>query len=129
MPLVRITLSENYTEEECNQISQAIHLALIEDFNIPTDDYFHIVERVKPSQLFFPNQYLGVKHDQGILFLQIIAAIGRSKEQKEKLYKNIVLKISESTKINPQNIIITLLENSKENWSFGNGEMQNFSHI
>lgn len=129
MPLVRITLSEKYSEEECNQISQAIHSALIEDFNIPADDYFHIVERVNPSQLFFPNQYLGMKHDQRILFLQIIAAIGRSKEQKEKLYKNIVLKISESIKINPQNIIITLLENSKENWSFGNGELQNFNHI
>lgn len=129
MPLVRITLSENYSGEECNQISRAVHSALIEDFNIPDDDYFHIMERVNPSQLFFPSQYLGIKHDQGILFIQIIAVMGRSKEQKQNLYKNIVLKISTFTGIDPQNIIITLLENSKENWSFGNGEIQTFNHI
>ncbi|MEJ5102871.1 tautomerase family protein [Chryseobacterium sp. MYb328] len=129
MPLIRITLSENYSAEECHKISQAIHAALIEDFTIPADDYFHIIEQVNPSQLFFPDQYLGMKHDQGILFIQIIAAMGRTREQKQKLYKNIVLGISGSTNINPQNIIITLLENSKENWSFGNGELQNFNHI
>ncbi|MCS4300766.1 tautomerase family protein [Chryseobacterium sp. BIGb0232] len=129
MPLIRITLSENYSAEECHKISQAVHATLIEDFTIPADDYFHIIEQVNPSQLFFPDQYLGMKHDQGILFIQIIAAMGRTREQKQKLYKNIVLGISGSTNINPQNIIITLLENSKENWSFGNGELQNFNHI
>ncbi|WP_312991785.1 tautomerase family protein [Chryseobacterium flavum] len=129
MPLIRITLSENYSQEECGRISQSVHSAMIQEFNVPEDDYFHIIEQISPSRLFFPDQYLGMKHDAGILFIQIIAATGRTTEQKQKLYKSIATEISASININPQNIIITLLENSKENWSFGNGELQNFNHI
>ncbi|WP_313090182.1 tautomerase family protein [Chryseobacterium flavum] len=129
MPLIRITLSENYSQEECGRISQSVHSAMIQEFNVPEDDYFHIFEQISPSRLFFPDQYLGMKHDAGILFIQIIAATGRTREQKQKLYKSIATEISASININPQNIIITLLENSKENWSFGNGELQNFNHI
>ncbi|CAM3047630.1 tautomerase family protein [Chryseobacterium flavum] len=129
MPLIRITLSENYSQEECGRISQSVHSAMIQEFNVPEDDYFHIIEQISPSRLFFPDQYLGMKHDAGILFIQIIASTGRTREQKQKLYKSIATEISASININPQNIIITLLENSKENWSFGNGELQNFNHI
>jgi phenylpyruvate tautomerase PptA (4-oxalocrotonate tautomerase family) len=129
MPLVRITLSENYDLETQDFISKSIHQALIKEFNIPEDDYFHIIESIKPSQLRYPQTYLGVKHTEAIIFIQITAAIGRSGEQKRNLYKSIALHIKNSTQINPQEIIITLIETAKENWSFGNGEQQTFNHI
>ncbi len=129
MPLIRITLSESYSQEVCERISRSLHNAMTQEFNVPQDDYFHIIERINSSQIFFPDEYLGMKHDAGIIFIQIVAAAGRPRERKQKLYKSITEGISVSTGINPQNIIITLLETSKENWSFGNGELQNFNHI
>jgi len=43
---------------------------------------------------------------------------------KKMLYKTIAQNISVSTKHNIGDIIITLIENTEENWSFGNGEAQ-----
>jgi len=129
MPLVRITLSESYELETTNHISQAIHHALIQEFNIPKDDYFHIIEKLPDTQLQFPKEYLAIKHTTAIIFIQIIAAVGRTVVQKQRLYKRISENIEASTGINPQEIIISMIENEKENWSFGNGELQAFNHI
>ncbi|SHF63197.1 tautomerase family protein [Chryseobacterium vrystaatense] len=129
MPLVRISLSEACSSETQNSISQAIHQALMEEFNIPKDDYFHIIESLSQNQLKFPSTYLGIAHTGNIVFVQIIAAIGRNVEQKKKLYQKISQLVSQNTHIKSQDVIITLVENTKENWSFGNGELPTFNHI
>ncbi|MNF17613.1 hypothetical protein D3C80_2212140 [compost metagenome] len=62
--------------------------------------------------------------------MQITAGQGRTLEQKKKLYQQIATKISTSTEITINNVIIVLLENNGlENWSFGNGEIQEPKHL
>ncbi|WP_208642591.1 tautomerase family protein [Sphingobacterium detergens] len=129
MPLVRITLSENYDINTQDLISNSVHRALMDEFQIPKDDFFHIIESVSSPQLRFPQEYLDIKHTKDIVYIQITAAIGRDVNKKRKLYRQISLNISNSTPINPQDVIIVLLENSKHDWSFGNGEMQTFNHV
>lgn len=129
MPLVRITLSENYDINTQGLISNSVHRALMDEFQIPKDDFFHIIESVSSPQLRFPQEYLDIKHTKDIVYIQITAAIGRDVNKKRKLYRQISLNISNSTPINPQDVIIVLLENSKHDWSFGNGEMQTFNHV
>lgn len=129
MPFVKITLSENYAQAEIALISDAIHRSLIREFHIPEADYFHVISRKHVSDLKFPEEYLGIKHDQNIVYIQIIAAIGRTVAQKRALYHRIALQISETTSVLPGNIMIILLENDRENWSLGNGEIQEFKHL
>ena len=42
----------------------------------------------------------------------------------EKFYQRIADDLSAELKIRKQDVFISLVEVSKENWSFGNGEMQ-----
>lgn len=130
MPLVRITLSNNYQQETIDLISASIHKALVEVFYIPVDDYFHIIESLFEKQLKYPKLYLGIAHSSKIVYLQIFAAKGRSTLQKELLYKQITDNIHLSTSIPINEIIILLTEiEGKENWSFGNGAIQTINHI
>ena len=129
MPLVRISLSKSHSSATQDSISTSIHQALIEHFNIPVDDYFHIIEALKQPQLKYPTTYLEVAHTDNIVFVQIIAAKGRITEQKKNLYHRIAELIAQNTSIKSDDVIITLLENEKDNWSFGQGAMQSFSHI
>jgi len=130
MPFVRISLRKEVPEETGNKISQAIHQSLIQEFNIPVDDYFHVIERLDASQIKYPKEYLGVSHSDNVVFIQITAGSGRTEEQKRKLYAEIGKRISFSTEILINNIIIILVENgSYINWSFGMGEIQKPSHI
>ena len=129
MPLVRISLSKSHSSETQDAISKSIHQSLIEHFNVPVDDYFHIIEALKQPQLKYPKTYLDVAHTDSIVFVQIIAAKGRTTEQKEKLYSRIAELVAQNTSIRTDDVIITLLENEKDNWSFGQGAMQSFNHI
>ncbi|RNL75230.1 tautomerase family protein [Sinomicrobium pectinilyticum] len=130
MPLVRISLPKKFTKKTKDNISVSIHKSLIKEFNIPENDYFHIIEELESEQIKYPEKYLGIEHTSDIVFVQIIAGQGRTLEQKKKLYNEIAIQISSSTSVAKNNVIITLLENNgRENWSFGNGEIQEPKHL
>jgi phenylpyruvate tautomerase PptA (4-oxalocrotonate tautomerase family) len=130
MPFVRISLPKKLSLETKNNISEAVHQSLIEEFNIPADDYFHVIEELETYQIKYPKSYLGISHSEEIVYVQITAGQGRTLEQKRKLYQQIATKISTSTTITINNVIIVLLENNGlENWSFGNGEIQEPKHL
>lgn len=130
MPFVRISLPKTLSLKTKNNISEAVHQSLIEEFNIPVDDYFHVIEELEFHQIKYPKSYLGISHSEEIVYVQITAGQGRILEQKRKLYQQIATKISTSTEITINNVIIVLLENNGlENWSFGNGEIQEPKHL
>ena len=130
MPFVRISLPKKFSEETKDGISKSVHSSLVQEFNIPQDDYFHIIEELEPQQIKFPKTYLGIPHTSDIVYIQIIAGQGRTLEQKKGLYKEIASQIVNSTAITKNNIIIVLLENDgRQNWSFGNGEIQEPKHL
>lgn len=129
MPLVRISLPEGLSADVKTAVSKSVHNALMQEFHIPADDYFHVVEEVKKGNLIYPESYLGIDHTASMIFIQITAAQGRTFEQKKGLYAQIALNIKGSTDIRKEDILIVLLENNRENWSFGNGEVQHFTHI
>ena len=130
MPFVRISLPKKLSLQTKNTISESIHQSLIEEFYIPKDDYFHVIEELENHQIKYPESYLGISHTEEIIYVQITAGQGRTLEQKKKLYHQIATKISSSTPILINNVIIVLLENNGlENWSFGNGEIQEPQHL
>lgn len=130
MPFVRISLPKAFTQETKDNISTGIHQALIQDFKIPQNDYFHVIEELEPHQIKFPENYLNIAHTPDIVYIQITAGQGRTLEQKKALYREIANQISDTTSVTKNNIIIVLLENNgRENWSFGNGEIQVPEHL
>lgn len=102
----------------------------MDEFNVPPDDYFHVIEELESTQLYYPKNYLGIAHTGNMVYIQITAGSGRSYEQKEKLYAAIANRIAAETPVSVNDVIILLVENGgKENWSFGEGKIQNLSHI
>lgn len=130
MPFVRISLPKLFSQKTKDNISISIHNSLIQEFNIPENDYFHIIEELESQQIKFPKNYLDIDHTSDIVYIQIIAGQGRTLEQKKGLYKQIANNITNSTTITKNNIIIVLVENDgRQNWSFGNGEIQEPKHL
>jgi len=56
--------------------------------------------------------------------IQITWNAGRSVEVKRALYRQIADEIAARAGIRREDVVINLIEVVKENWSFGNGEMQ-----
>lgn len=121
MPLVRITLPPAHPPEYLRDLSDAIHQALVAQANVPPDDKFHIIEEADAQHLIAHPTYGGVNRSENLVFIQITLNAGRTLEVKKALYADIVKRLQEALDIRPDDVLISLVEVTKENWSFGNG--------
>ena len=121
MPLVRITLRRPHPPEFLRDLSDAVHEALVTQANVPQDDKFHIIELVEPDHLIAHPSYGGVQRSEGLVIIQITLNAGRTNEIKKNLYADIVRRLQAAVDIRPDDVLISLVEVTKENWSFGNG--------
>jgi phenylpyruvate tautomerase PptA (4-oxalocrotonate tautomerase family) len=124
MPFVQISLGTQHSDETKAQISDSIHQALRDTFNIPEDDYFQVFRSVPAKDLKFPQSYMGISHTEDITYIEIIARGGRTPDQKKNLYCQIANGIAAKTPIKASDVMIILVENTVECWSFGNGIAQ-----
>jgi phenylpyruvate tautomerase PptA (4-oxalocrotonate tautomerase family) len=124
MPLVRIYLPDTTSDEECSAISQIVHQALVDTFNVPMPDRFQILTRRTPHELICSEEFLGVRHSAHVAFIQIFCAPGRSLEMKKALFSETARQASSQCSFSAADVIINLVETPRENWSFGNGLMQ-----
>lgn len=121
MPLVRITLRKGKTPEFLRDASNAIHEALVATANVPADDRFHIIEEVDPDNLVAHPSYGGVERSDGLVVIQITLNAGRTVEVKRALYADIARRLQEAVDVRPDDVLVSLVEVTKENWSFGGG--------
>jgi 4-oxalocrotonate tautomerase len=124
MPLVRIAVPHSVSDSHQISISEAVHDAMVEAFNVPQADRFQILSRLEPSDIVCTTEFLGVKHEGPVVMIQITCAPGRTVEVKKALYASIASKVAARTTVSASNVIINLVETSKENWSFGAGIAQ-----
>ena len=121
MPLVRITLRKGKSPEFLRDASNAIHDALVSTASVPADDRFHIIEEVSDDHLVAHATYGGVSRSEGLIVVQITLNAGRSVEVKRALYADIAKRLQDAIDVRPDDVLISLVEVTKENWSFGGG--------
>jgi len=121
MPLVRITLRKGKTPEVLGEMSNAVHDALVATANVPADDRFHVIEEVEHDRLVAHPTYGGVERSENVVFVQITLNAGRTVDVKRALYADIARRLQESVGVRPDDVVISLIEVTKENWSFGGG--------
>ena len=124
MPFVRIDLSKKHPDGFAQQVGDIIFQVMREHINVPEDDKFQVITRHDTNELVIPKSYLGIEYSDGIIFIQVTHNEGRTTDMKKAFYKAICESLVNKLKVRPQDIVINLVEVNKENWSFGNGEMQ-----
>lgn len=121
MPIVRITLRRGRTADSLRLIADSIHEALVANANVPADDRFQIIEEVGPDHLIAHPTYAGVQRSDELVIVQITLNAGRTVDIKRALYADIARRLHETAGVRPDDVLINLVEVTKENWSFGNG--------
>ena len=124
MPFVQISLKSGKSKEYKQAISDSIHDSLVDIFGIPKLDKFQIINEVVEENIIYPTSYMDIPHTDEIIYIHITAKKGRSVDMKKKLYQHIVRNINQKTSHNIDDIMIIMVENEEENWSFGQGKAQ-----
>jgi len=121
MPLVKIYLRKGKTPEYLAATSDAVHQALVAQASVPVDDVFHVIHELDAHAMIAHPTYGGVNRSEELVIVDITLNSGRSVEIKKNLYADIVERLGRGTGVRPDDVMITLVEVTKENWSFGGG--------
>ena len=122
MPLVKIYLRKGKSPEYLRSVSDAVHQALVTAANVPSDDRFHIIEQLDADRLIAHPSYGGVNRSDDVIIVEITLNVGRTVEVKKSLYAAIASHLGAATDVRPDDIVVSLIEVAKENWSFGGGK-------
>jgi phenylpyruvate tautomerase PptA (4-oxalocrotonate tautomerase family) len=123
MPLVRIDLPQSIDGQTARRIGDTIHRAMMDVIGVPSGDKFQIISLQPPEARNLTSEYLGIRYSDKLLVIQITLNQGRTVELKKAFYKRVADDLAELG-LRRQDVLINLVEVAKENWSFGNGEMQ-----
>ena len=124
MPLIRIDVIEGRSDTELAAIGDAVHTALVECFGIPQRDRFQVIAQHRRGGLIYDPAYLEIDRSDGFVLVQVFCAVGRTQETKQAFYERAARGIVASGKTRLEDVMITLVENNREDWSFGKGVAQ-----
>lgn len=125
MPLVRIDLAADTSAQTAAAIGDVIYAAMTGVAGVPEHDKFQIINRHARDELIYPAAgYLGINYTPQIVFIQVTWSAGRTIEVKKAFYRFIAEGIHAKTGLRKEDVWISLVDVKREDWSFGNGEMQ-----
>jgi len=124
MPLTRVSLRRGKPPAFRKAILEGLYLAMRETFAVPEGDRFMTVTEHDEDDFVYGADYLGIQRSDDLVMIQLTVSNTRSVEQKQKLYRRIVERLTENPGLRPEDIFINLVEVLPENWSFGHGEAQ-----
>ena len=124
MPLVRIDLQKGKDAAYRQKAGRIVYEAMVACTGVPKNDHFQVIGEHTAENFIFDPDYLGIHRTGDLIMVQIFFNEGRSVAQKQALYKAIAEGLSAALQVRPEDVLITLVEVKKENWSFGNGVAQ-----
>jgi len=123
MPLLRFNLIEGRTDAELKTLLDAAHRAMLAAFKVPERDRYQIVQEHKRSNMIVEDTGLGIERSDKVVFLQVTSRL-RKKKEKVAFYKLLCEELEQACGIAPSDVVVSIVENSDEDWSFGHGRAQ-----
>ena len=98
---------------------------MVSTFNVPDDDHFQVIAEHAPgTAIVRAPSYLGIEYSDELVIIQITCNDTRTIDQKQALFAAIADNLNKKPGLRRQDVVISLVEVKKENWSFGNGVAQ-----
>ena len=92
--------------------------------NVPAKDNFQIIKEHDKNSLIYDPSYLDIRRTDGIIVIQITLIERRTVELKKAFYKSLAERLHQELGVRMEDVLLSLVEVKKENWSFGNGIAQ-----
>jgi phenylpyruvate tautomerase PptA (4-oxalocrotonate tautomerase family) len=123
MPLIRLDLIEGRTDAELKTLLDAAHRAMLAAFKVPERDRYQIVHEHKRSHMIVEDTGLGIERSDKLVVVQVISRV-RKKKEKVAFYQSLCEELERACGIARSDVVVAIVENSDEDWSFGVGRAQ-----
>lgn len=124
MPLVHISLRQGKPPAYVRAIADGVFEAMLATINVPAGDRFQVITEYPAGGLIYDPGYLGVRRTDDVVFIEVTLNQGRTLEMKKAFYARIAENLAKNPGMRKEDVLVSLVEVPKENWSFGNGIAQ-----
>ena len=121
MPMARISLLKGKPRSYLEVLSDGVHRAMVETFDVPLDDRFQVIHQHEPEELVFDRHYTGGPRSDNYVLICITAGKPRSTLMKEAFYRRLTEVLAESPGIRPEDVMVVVSMTSFDGWSFSGG--------
>jgi len=101
-------------------VLKRIHDALHASLGVHPEAFFMTVSEHEEAN-FHANTTFPFPRSSDLLLIQITLTAGRSVEEKQRFYQELVARLEADPGVKPSDVFINLIEVASENWSPGNG--------
>jgi phenylpyruvate tautomerase PptA (4-oxalocrotonate tautomerase family) len=123
MPLIKIDALEGRSQSEVAALLDAIHRAVVNAFHVPVRDRYQIYQAHPKGFMVVQDTGLNISRTDKALIITVISK-KRDEILKRRFYKELTEQLASSVSIAPSDVMVSIIENSAADWSFGNGEPQ-----
>lgn len=123
MPLVRIDVLEGRSKEELRRLLDTVQEVMESDFEAPPRDRYQVLTEHPPGHLVLQDSGLGIDRSDRMVLIEVVQQ-GRSEAQKKALYASLARRLNEEVGLAPADLVVSISENTKADWSFGFGAAQ-----
>lgn len=124
VPLSHVSLRRGKSAVYKKAIMDGVYRAMRETFDVPDGDRFMVISEHDEDSFFYEANYLDIPRSDNLVIIQITANNTRTVVQKKALYARICELLVENPGLRSEDVLISIVEAAKENWSFGNGMAQ-----
>ena len=123
MPLIKLDMIKGREKEEIKSILDITYNVMLDAFQAPKGDKYLIVNQHEDYEMEILDTGLGIERTDDVIVFTIFTT-PKTNKKNTTFYKNLVNTLHEKVGIRKEDIMISLVENTDENWSFFNGEAQ-----
>ncbi|MBN1468986.1 MAG: tautomerase family protein [Fusobacteriaceae bacterium] len=111
MGQIKVYGNKEFIEKEKSKIIEVIHSSMVDIFKLPKDKKFYRFFSLEKENYIYPEG-----RSEKYIIIEIIIFSGRKIETRKNLIKKIFENFVEKLNMQVEDIEITIIESSKENW-------------
>lgn len=123
MPLMRFDVMEGRSKAEITTLLDAAHRAMLTAFKVPARDRYQIVHEHPPEHFIVQDTGLDIPRTGNVVVVTVTSR-PRTRAMKETFYAELCRELKASCGIEAGDVMVSIVTNSDEDWSFGHGRGQ-----
>lgn len=121
MPFTRIALHRGKSPQYLQVLSDCLHQALVETFDVPPADKFQAIDQYALGELIYDRNYLGGPRSADYVLFSITAGKERDTATKQGFYQRLVTLLAERLQLRPEDVMVIVTTTQLDGWSFSAG--------